>query len=93
MKSSEICLLGTKGGMTKHKQANNIESLVFAERTKHSKKPQEVRLRIEQLFGDIPRLEMFARESTEGWDVFGNECQNSIEIKAKTYKQLNRGDV
>jgi len=43
MKSSEICLLGTKGAMTKYKQVNNIESLVIAERTKHSRKPEEVK--------------------------------------------------
>jgi len=73
MKSSEICLLGTKGTMSKYKKANNIESLVIAERTKHSKKPKEVRKRIELLFGDLPRIELFAREQTEGWDVWGNE--------------------
>lgn len=84
MKSSEICLLGTKGAMTKYKQVNNIESLVIAERTKHSRKPEEVRKRIELLFGDIPRLEMFARESVDGWDVFGNEAPNSIKINTST---------
>lgn len=80
MKSSEICLLGTKGAMTKYKEANNIESLVIAERTKHSRKPEEVRKRIEQLFGDQNKLEMFARKSSDGWDVFGNEVDNSIII-------------
>ena len=59
--------------MSKYKQANNIESLVIAERTKHSKKPQEVRNRIELLFGDLPRIELFARDKTPGWDVWGNE--------------------
>ena len=83
MKSSEICLLGTKGVMTKYKQVNNIESLVIAERTKHSRKPEEVRKRIELLFGDIPRLEMFARQASDGWDVFGNEAPNSIIINQK----------
>ncbi len=73
MKSSEICLLGIKGKMTKYKQVNNIESLVIAERTKHSKKPKEIRNRIELLFGNLPRIELFAREKTEGWDVWGNE--------------------
>ena len=73
MKSSEICLLGTKGAMSKNKQANNIESLVIAERTKHSKKPNEVRKRIDLLFGDLPKIELFARQKTEGWDVWGNE--------------------
>ncbi len=73
MKSSEICLLGTKGAMSKNKQANNIESLVIAERTKHSKKPDEVRKRIDLLFGNLPKIELFARQKTEGWDVWGNE--------------------
>ena len=73
MKSSEICLLGTKGAMTKYKKQNNIESLVIAERSNHSKKPKEVRNRIELLFGDLPKIELFAREKTDGWDVWGNE--------------------
>jgi len=73
MKNSEICLLGVKGTMSKYKQANNIESLVIAERTKHSKKPQEVRNRIELLFGDLPRIELFARQTSPGWDAWGNE--------------------
>ncbi len=73
MKSSEICLLGIKGTMTKYKQSNNIESLVIAERTKHSKKPQEVRNRIELLFGELPRIELFARQKVDGWDCWGNE--------------------
>lgn len=73
MKSSEICLLGVKGTMSKYKKANNIESLVIAQRTKHSKKPHEVRKRIDLLFGDLPKIELFAREKTEGWDVWGNE--------------------
>ena len=73
MKSSEICLLGIKGRMTKYKQANNIESLVIAQRTQHSQKPNEVRKRIEDLFGDLPRIELFAREKTDGWAVWGDE--------------------
>jgi N6-adenosine-specific RNA methylase IME4 len=73
MKNYELCLFGTKGGMLKHKQVNNICQKVAAERTKHSKKPDEVRKRIEDLFGDLPRIELFARQKTDGWDVWGNE--------------------
>jgi N6-adenosine-specific RNA methylase IME4 len=59
--------------MLKYKQVNNIYQKVEAERTKHSKKPQEVRNRIELLFGDLPRIELFARQTSPGWDVWGNE--------------------
>ena len=75
LKSHEICLLGIKGTMGKYKIANNVRGLVFAERTKHSKKPNEVRKRIVDLFGDIPKIELFAREHTEGWFVWGNEIE------------------
>lgn len=54
--------------------------LVEAERTKHSRKPQEVRSRIEKLFGECKRLEMFAREAKQGWDVWGNEVEGSISF-------------
>jgi len=73
MKNYEICLLGTKGAMLKYKKINNIYQKVEAERTKHSKKPKEVRKNIEKLFGDLPRIELFAREKSEGWDSWGNE--------------------
>lgn len=78
LKSSEICLLGTKGAMTKYKKSNNVEQLIEAERTKHSKKPEEAIIRIEKLFGEIQRLEMFCRFPRKGWDVWGNEVSNSI---------------
>ena len=39
-----------------------------------------VRKRIIDLMGDIPRIELFAREKTEGWDVWGNEVKSDIEL-------------
>ena len=51
--------------------------------SKHSKKPVEFRDLIVELCGDLPRLEMFAREVVEGWDVFGDEAPYSISINLK----------
>lgn len=39
----------------------------------HSKKPEETRERIVQLMGDVPRVELFARQTADGWDCWGNE--------------------
>lgn len=39
----------------------------------HSRKPAAIRKRIVSLLGPRPRIELFAREATEGWDVWGNE--------------------
>lgn len=73
LKSWEICLLGIKGSMGKYKKANNVRGLLKELRTKHSKKPNEARVRIKQLFGDLQCIELFAREEHEYWDVWGNE--------------------
>lgn len=78
MGNVEVCLIGVKG--KPKRLVKNIRQLVVAERTKHSKKPDEVRQRIVTLMGNIPRIELFAREKIDGWDVWGDEVQNDIEI-------------
>lgn len=40
---------------------------------KHSEKPIEFRDDIVKLCGDLPRIELFARKTAEGWDSFGDE--------------------
>jgi len=80
MKSGiEICLLATRG-KDAHKlvKKHNVKSLIEQKRTKHSEKPVIVREKIVELVGDIPRIELFAREKTEGWDVWGNEVESDI---------------
>lgn len=75
MKSGiELCLLATRG-KDAHKlvKKHNIRSYVESQRLKHSKKPDKVRTQIVELLGDLPRIELFARQKTEGWDVWGNE--------------------
>ena len=49
----------------------------------HSRKPDEVREKIVKLMGDVPRLELFARQQTPGWDVWGNEVDSSIRMPDK----------
>lgn len=74
--NSEICLLGIKGKMKP--VSNKVSSIIISPREEHSKKPDEARKRIVQLFGDLPRIELFARKKTEGWDVWGNEVDSDI---------------
>ena len=75
MGNIELCLLGVKGKPNCWRVDKAIKQLVQAERTKHSTKPQEVRKRIVQLLGDRSRIELFARQQTPGWDVWGNEVE------------------
>ena len=80
MKNTEICLIATKGNMVKYKRRRNIFQLVKALRTGYSAKPMEVRQNIEALFGNIPRIELFARQKVDGWDCWGNEVEGDIEL-------------
>lgn len=73
MKGIEVCLLGRRG---KPKPVrHNVRQIVEAERREHSRKPDEVRDRIVELMGDLPRIELFAREDVDGWDTWGNETR------------------
>lgn len=73
LKSWEICILGLKGSIGKIKEVNNVQGLLNEVRTKHSKKPDEARKRIDIIFGNKPRIELFARQYADGWDCWGNE--------------------
>ena len=70
--NAEYCLIATKGKILERK-SHAVNSVVCSHIERHSKKPNEVRDRIVQLFGDIPRIELFAREYADGWDCWGNE--------------------
>ncbi len=75
----EICLLATKGKIKRI--SASIRNLTISPLQEHSRKPDEIRGKIIQLVGDLPRIELFARQKTEGWDVWGNEVENDIELK------------
>lgn len=53
----------------------NQPQVILAPRGAHSVKPPVVRTLIEQLCGDRPRVELFARDKVPGWDAWGNEIQ------------------
>lgn len=70
--NAEYCLLGTRGKVLPRK-SRSVSSVVISHLQEHSRKPDEVRERIVELFGDVPRIELFARQQVEGWDCWGNE--------------------
>lgn len=76
--NAEICLLATRGH-PKRKSAG-IHQFIISPVEQHSKKPDETRDKIVALMGDVPRIELFARQETAGWDTWGNETRNSITL-------------
>jgi len=73
MSQCELCLIGKKGKIPQPRGARNIRQLVTSLREKHSKKPDEVRKRIDLMFPTQNKIELFARERYDGWDAWGNE--------------------
>ena len=69
--NTEACLIGIKGKISR--QNNNVFQVIKTRLRAHSKKPDIVRDKIIQLVGDLPRIELFARQKVEGWDSWGNE--------------------
>lgn len=70
--NAEICILATKG-KTLPRISRKVHQVIISKIEEHSKKPNEARKRIVELFGDLPRIELFARQEVEGWDCWGNE--------------------
>lgn len=69
--NSEICLIATKG--TIKRKSNKVSQIIDTHIEEHSKKPDIVRNKIIELVGDMPRIELFARQTVDGWDCWGNE--------------------
>ena len=85
--NAEVCLLGTSPGFRAGEKvrSHKVHQIVESPYERHSKKPNEVRKRIVELLGDVPRIELFARESAEGWDAWGDEAP---EISVKNPENL-----
>ena len=70
--------------------SKSISQLIISPLEQHSKKPDEVRKRIVELFGELPRIELFARQKTSGWDVWGNEVEGSAS--SRILENAGKGD-
>jgi len=79
----EICLLATKG--RPKRKAANVHQLIISPLEEHSKKPDIVRDKIVDLMGDLPRIELFARQQTPGWDAWGNEVNDSTDFNGASF--------
>ena len=82
--NAELCLIATKGNPKRI--SNSVHQVIETSIGEHSRKPPEARDRIVKLMGELPRIELFARERSElfdeykGWAVWGNEIESSVRI-------------
>lgn len=77
--NSEDCLFAVRGKLP-HRMDASICQHITAPRMEHSAKPQQFRDALVRLVGDVPRIELFARAQDNGWDSWGNQCDQSVEL-------------
>lgn len=77
--NAELVLLFVKG--KPQRVDTGVNQIVATIPGRHSEKPDEVRQRIVRLCGDVPRIELFARQRAEGWDSWGpHEGLNDVAL-------------
>jgi len=69
--NAEICVIARRGSI--ERQDASVSQIIYEPKGEHSQKPGIVKDKIVQLVGDLPRIELFARGQTLGWDTWGNE--------------------
>lgn len=79
----EYVLLGMRGHIKRLSTAV-ISQVLQEPRTGHSCKPAIVREHLVKLFGNLPRVELFARQKIAGWSCHGNEVNGNVQIRRKT---------
>ena len=88
--NAEICLLATRGHPKR--QAANVHQFIISPIEAHSKKPDEARDKIVSLMGNLPRVELFARQTPPGWDVWGNEVEPTIRDFGTKCPEVQKGN-
>lgn len=85
----EPCLLATRGDGLRRVDSGVMQVIIdegdclIAPVGEHSQKPAEARKRIERLYGDVPRVELFARQRTEGWAIWGNQAPGGSDVELR----------
>ena len=96
MPMCEYILVGKRGVIPKPRGIQNARQHFSIAKGKHSAKPKIFRELIQKMFPTQKKLEMFARIPLDGWDVFGNEAENSIDIPTRSkfeMRQKKRGKL
>ena len=89
LSNCELCLVFKRGKIPKPRGARNVPQLVRIPRQKHSEKPKEVMQRIEKMFPNQKRIELFARSTMKGWSAWGLEIVH-LSNKKPVYNLLKK---
>lgn len=79
--NQESALIAVRGKGLERASAS-VRQIIFSCLGEHSEKPKEIFHRIEELYGDVPRIELFARDAYPNWHAWGNQApKNAVELR------------
>jgi N6-adenosine-specific RNA methylase IME4 len=67
----ELCWLGVRG--KPKRKGKSVHQVIFSDVRETDRKPDECYELIDELFGTVPRIELFARQRWPGWAHHGDE--------------------
>ncbi|VVT49219.1 MT-A70 family protein [Kosakonia radicincitans] len=73
--NTEDLLIATRGVGLERRDAG-VKQVIYSPLGEHSEKPAEARRRLELLYGEVPRIELFSRNAATGWDHWGNQAES-----------------
>ena len=76
-KSCELCFIGRRGKMININK--RVPQFISQPKREHSRKPDIIRTRIYEMCGDVSRIELFARQRFEGWDLWGDQAPTTMQ--------------
>lgn len=69
----ELLLIATRGSLPVPEPSARPSSVIQAERSTHSAKPESVYDTLERMYPDFNKVELFCRTPREGWTAWGNQ--------------------
>lgn len=83
--STEHCALAVRGNVKAFsgRTLTNESTILHSPRREHSRKPENFYQLVDKLCPDITKLEMFARESRDGWDCWGDQADLFDQLGAE----------
>ncbi|WP_034912975.1 MT-A70 family methyltransferase [Erwinia sp. 9145] len=79
-RQNQESVLIARRGKGLERQSASVKQIIYSPLSEHSAKPGEARHRLNVLYGDVPRIELFARAQDDGWDSWGNQCDRSVDL-------------
>ncbi len=85
--NTEDCFLAIRGKMPV--ATKMVEQVLISPLAEHSAKPAEAYERMVRMYGDVPRVELFARDQKPGWVALGNQIDGQdIHSAMRAYAAL-----